>query len=175
MAKKFRLLLLDANIVIESFRLGIWDSLLERCDVHLAQIVVDESLYYLDDGGARHPIGLQPSIAAGTVTVFDPPHGELAAFTAKFKPGYVEKLDDGEAASLTHLTNRSDDCLICSADAIVYRVLGNLKLSEQGLSLEEILSKVGLGRALDWKFSKAFREHWTNEGFRDGLAKIGTV
>lgn len=46
--KKFRLLLLDADVVIELFRLGLWDGIVERCDVHLARIVVeDEAQFYL--------------------------------------------------------------------------------------------------------------------------------
>ena len=37
MAKKFSLLLPDANVVIHLFKLGIWERLIERCDVHPAR------------------------------------------------------------------------------------------------------------------------------------------
>ncbi len=39
--KKFRLLLLDANIVIELFGQGIWDRVIDLCDIHLARTVAE--------------------------------------------------------------------------------------------------------------------------------------
>ncbi len=39
--KKFRLLLLDAGIVIEVFRLGKWDQLLDACDIYLARTITE--------------------------------------------------------------------------------------------------------------------------------------
>ena len=38
--KKFRLLLLDANVVIELFRHGIWARVIETCEVYLSRTVV---------------------------------------------------------------------------------------------------------------------------------------
>lgn len=174
MAKKFRLLLLDANIVIELFRHGIWDNFIACCDVHLSQVVIDEVQFFEDESGTQHPIDLQPSLDSHAVTTFDLTPSQLATFIAKFKSGYLEKLDDGEAASLAYLDQHSVECLICSADAIVYRVLGNLNTAEQGISLEEVLAKIGLSRSLTWQFSKQFRERWTKEGFTEGLGGIGT-
>ncbi len=36
--------------------------------------------------------------------------------------------------------------VISSGDAIVYRILGNLNRAEAGLSLEEIVQRIGLAR-----------------------------
>jgi len=82
-------------------------------------------------------------------------------------------LDDGEAESLAYLTKQPVDFLISSGDAIVYRVLGNLGRRDQGLSLEEILQKIGLGRNLDWPYSKAFREKYTRGGEVDMIQGKG--
>jgi hypothetical protein len=38
--KKFSFLLLDANIVIELFRLGLWEKITDICDIHIAETVV---------------------------------------------------------------------------------------------------------------------------------------
>jgi hypothetical protein len=86
---------------------------------------------------------------------------------------YFEKLDPGETESLAYLLRQSDECWICSADKIVYRVLGNLGRSEQGVSLEEVLNEVGLGRKLSGGFTRAYREEWTRKGFQEGLGGIG--
>jgi len=172
--KRFRLLLLDANIVIELFRQGIWDRLIEVCDVHLSRTVAEsEAHFYEDDTGERQYFDLAPDAEAGKIAVFDVRLSELEAFRSRFDPSYFERLDAGEAESLAFLLNSSDPYLICSADSIVYKVLGNLDRSEQAISLEEVLQQTGLGRRLTWQFTKGFREKWTSKGFQEGLAGIG--
>ena len=171
--KKFRSLLLDANIVIELFRQGIWDRLIEACDIHLARTVSAEAHFYEDDQGVRTDFDLGQYCGEGKISVFDVAPSELTTFRALFDPTYFERLHPGETESLAHLMNSKDTCLICSADAIVYRVLGNLSREEQGISLEEILQKTGLGRQLSWPFTKAFRESWTKKGFQERLGGIG--
>ena len=172
--KKFRLLLLDANIVIEISRHGLWDQIIARCDIHLARTVVGEAHFYPDANGGQQPIDLTSYVNANSITVFDLTPSELTALRAKFDPVYFEKLDPGETESLGHLLRQSDQCQICSADAIVFRVLGNIGRSDQGVSLEEVLSATGLSRQLVWKFTKSFREHWTKKGFQEGLGGIGS-
>lgn len=43
-------------------------------------------------------------------------------------------VDAGEAESLAFLVHQNDDYRISSGDAIVYKVLGNLNLGDQGIS-----------------------------------------
>jgi len=174
MTKKFRLLLLDANIVIELFRLGIWGNLVDVCDIHLSRIVADrEAQFFRDEDGQRHDFDLTPYEEAGQINVFGMTPSDLTAFLDKFDPVYFEKLDPGEAESLAFLLNSEPDCKLCSADKIVFRVLGNLHLAEQGISLEEILAQTGLARPLRQEFSKTYRELWTRKGFEERLQGIG--
>lgn len=172
--KKFRLLLLDANVVIELFRLGIWDHVVERCDIHLARTVAeDEAHFYTTDDGQRCDFDLQPYVESGTVTVFDVPLGEVEKFCGQFDPVYFDKLDPGETESLIHFLALTGECWICSADAIVFRILGSLDRGENGVSLEEILQQTGLGRSLRVQFSREFREKWTRKGFEEHLRGLG--
>ncbi len=90
-----------------------------------------------------------------------------------FDPTYTEKLDPGEVESLCHLLDAPDEFAISSADKIVYRVLGNLDRGEQGISLEEILEAIGLSRPLQYQFTRAFRERWTQKGFEERLYRRG--
>ncbi len=171
--KKFRLLLLDANVVIEISRYGLWDQIIFRCDIHLARTVIDEAHFYLNDDGDQIPIDLTPHIDVGSITVFDLRPADLNGLRAQFDPGYFEKLDPGETESLAYLLQQGNDCQICSADKIVYRVLGNMHRSEQGVSLEEVLNQTGLGRKLPREFSRDYREQWTQKGFQEGLCGTG--
>lgn len=169
-----RLLLLDANVVIELFRLGVWERVIGRCQISLARTIVEvEAHFYVNAANGRVDFDLRPFAAKGQITVFDVMPSKVQALLTSFDPTYVEKLDPGEVESLCHLLDAPEVLTISSADKIVYRVLGNLDRGEQGISLEEILQSIGLGRSLQYQFTKAFRERWTQKGFEERLYSRG--
>jgi hypothetical protein len=172
--KKLSLLLLDANVVIYLFELGMWDKLVQSCGICLARTVVAESAFFEDEHGKRHDIDLNDYIATNAVNVFDAQPQDMKAFLERFDPVYLEKLDAGEAESLCCLLTATDEMRICSADKIVFRVLGNLDRSEQGLSLEEAFDVVGLRRGVKACFGKAYRQNWTRKGVEERLQGLGT-
>lgn len=172
MAKRFRLLLLDANVVIKLFQLDLWDRLLDCCDVHLSRTIATvEAHFFEDDEGERHDFDLLPYETSGRVTVFDVTLDQDRQLTQHFGLAYVERFDPGEREALAHLVTSDEPYLICSADSIVFKVLGFLNRGEQGVSLEEVLQQTGYGPRMTWQFSKAFRKKYTQEGFRDQLGR----
>jgi hypothetical protein len=173
--KRLKFLLLDANVVIYLFKLGLWNKLVELCDILLARTVMREAHFYEDDKGARHDFDLSRYESNGAIAVFDVPLPDLQVFRSSFDPTYLDKLDAGEAESLAYLVKGSDLMLICSADAIVFRVVGNLDRSHQGRSLEEILVQLGLGRPLPRQFTKTFREHWSRRGTEEAIYGTGST
>ncbi|MHC4476593.1 MAG: hypothetical protein ACYTEL_13165 [Planctomycetota bacterium] len=63
-----------------------------------------------------------------------------------------------------------DGWLICAADKAVFRVLGFLGKADRGISLEEVLQKIGLSQPnLEWEYTKKFREKYTNLGQVDAV------
>lgn len=169
---RLKLLILDACVVIQLHEMGRWDEVLQRCDVHLSEIVAHREVRFDDANGVR--IDLSAAIAAGAVTTFSVPEEEIQAFRKRFDADYLGVLDDGEAESLAHLFASKDVYLISSADRIVFRVLGNLHKSEQGISLEEILNRLGsTASRLPRQYSKAFRELWSDTGFQERMRGIG--
>src|SRR5881296_584952 len=99
MTKRFGLLLLDANIVIALFQRGLWRQVLERCEIHLAQTVVDESQFFQGEE-ALEEIDLRPWIETGAIRVIDVPLARIDAFRRRFSSTYLEQLDPGETESL---------------------------------------------------------------------------
>lgn len=170
--KKFSLLLLDANIVIELFRLKLWDDFINLCDTHLARTVVNESKYWEDDLQNENSIDLSTYERDGHITIHDMDSSALEVLTEQFGPNILEKLDAGEAESLAVLCSSEERFLVSSADSITYRVLGALNRSDQGISLEEILAALGLTKNLPHRFSKAFREKWSRCGFEEGISGL---
>jgi len=166
-------LLLDANIVIYLFKCGAWQPLVARTKLQLARTVVAEARFYLDDSGARVEIDLDSYVKSGAIEIVDVALAELREFFALFEPSYAEKLDAGEAESLAYLLAAPLEMRICSADAIVFRVLGNLDRGEQGASLEEVLKDAGLARKLPTQFGRKFRMDYNARGVAERLQGRG--
>ena len=170
---KLKLLILDANVVIYLHEKGLWQPVLERCEVHLSSIVIDDEVRFYKSTEYDEVIDLSPDVAAGHVHRFDVPVSDVKEFRDQFDPVYRGDLDPGEEESLAHMLH-AEDFVISSGDAIVYRVLGNVNKSDSGLSLEEILQKVGLGRSgLPWQYTKAFREKYTKLGQQEAIQGRG--
>jgi hypothetical protein len=171
---KFNLLLLDAGVILHLFELDLWQPVLDRCSVYLVGTVIAEAKYWSDDDGDRHPVNWPEY--EGRYTRIDVPIADIMRFNSKFEQSYFEKLDPGESEALAYLYEcEDDDALVSSGDAVVYRVLGNIDKQEQGISLEEILNKLGMCRKVDWQYSKKFRLEKTRKGFEEGLFGYGKI
>lgn len=167
---KLKLLILDAGVVIKLHELELWSAIVDRCDVHLSEIVARRECRFHetqeDDWG--RDIDLSHDIANRSITIFDVDQADVESFKTQFDPNYFADLDDGEAESLAFLVNHENDYRISTGDAIVYKVLGNLNRSDQGISLEEILATCGLGRNIQgYQYSKSFRVQMTQLGATD--------
>ena len=64
MTKRLSFLLLDANIIIELWRLGLWNKLVELCDIHVGKTVVGEADFFVDASGNHVAIDLSADIAS---------------------------------------------------------------------------------------------------------------
>jgi hypothetical protein len=178
---KFQLLLLDAGIVIELHKLGLWSQIVEKCSVHLTEEVIQEADFWpeTDESGTEnhyvlHKIDLNPLVKSGKIQKIEVSTAVVKQFMEKFNPSYLDRLDPGESESLAFLFTESENWLISSGDAIVYRVLGRMGCSYQGISLEEILENIGLGRKdLAWKLTRKFREVYTKRGEQDSITGLG--
>lgn len=164
--------ILDANVVIKLHELGIWNQVCQKCDVYLAETVLkSEVQYYCDAQGNQHTI--DPDLLAQQVhKVFHVTPTDLQRFLSSFTPLYRGELDPGELESLCWLLgakNVSPGLLICSADGIVFRVLGCCNRPQNGISLEELLKSLGLQKKLERQYTEPFRKHWTRMGSQDGI------
>lgn len=172
---KLKLLILDANVVIHLHEFGKWEKFLAVCDVHLPLTVVEESNYYEIDGDKQY-IDLTEDVEQARVIVFEVPNARITAFQKQFDPLYLGELDPGELEALAYLIDSTEEYLISSSDIIVYRVLGRLNRGEQGISLEELLKRVGLQQAnLPSQCTKSFREKHTKTGETDAVQGLGLV
>ena len=172
---KLKLLILDANVVIYLQEKSLWRPVLERCEVYLSRLVAEHEVRYYHGRERDKIIDLTPDIEAGVVQVFEVSVSSIQRFCGQFDSPYLGDLDNGEAESLAFMVEGLEPYVISSGDAIVYRVLGNLNRAETGLSLEEILQRIGLGqRDLPRQYKREFREAHTKTGQQDAVQGRGS-
>ena len=114
--KKFKLLLLDTNVVIKALELNLWQKLIEPCDIWLADSVIQEAVFFTTDDGIQHSIDLSQDINENRITKFELQPSELTEFRRLSDPSYFEKLDDGETESLAFLINSPEEIIDLISD-----------------------------------------------------------
>ncbi|MHC4159155.1 MAG: hypothetical protein ACYSSO_08765 [Planctomycetota bacterium] len=182
--KKLQFLLLDAGPIIKLFSLGIWDRFIKHWDVTISRIIAEDQALYTEDG-EKH-IDLKPYKEQNLVTILDVDIPIVKKFEDKFDPLYKPDIHDGEKETLAFLHESSQEWLVCSADHAVFKILGLLGKGNQGISLEEILTKIGLGSVVEWRkitprdkhnwpYTKKFREKWTQKGQIDFVQGQGLM
>lgn len=172
MAKKFRFLLLDADVLIELWRRGVWKHLLTLCDITIVETVRDEARFYEDADATRQEINLNQDVASGDVKVMSVPLAEIRKLLDSVPAAWHPDLNPGETASLAWLLAQPAEPAyrLCSADHITFRVLGMKRRSGAGISLEEIFASIGRVQPnLARHFTKEYREDITRQGFADGI------
>ena len=169
--RKFQFLLLDAGPIIKLFSLGIWDSFIKNCDVTVSQIVADQAKYASQEFEDIR-IDLEPY--KQNVKIIDVDPVTVRTFYDKFNIQYKADIHPGEKETLAFLCSRTENWQLCSADGAVFRVLAILGRAQQGISLEELLNKIGLSRRdLEWKYTRKFREKYTRIGQTDSIQNQG--
>ena len=171
--RRLSFLLLDANIIIKLCELRLWDKIVRSCDIHVGKTVIREARFFEDEDGNRVDIDLTSDIDAIRITLFEVDLAETTKFRNRFDQPYLEKLDPGETEALVRLQSLPKDSQLCSADAIVFKVLAGLGRDDQGLSLEELLNKVGMSRKLEWAFCRKFREKYSKDGHVEAIQGRG--
>lgn len=168
MPLKSTIVLCDTCVVLEAFRVRAWDALIAQFNVLVSETIIKETVWYKDPQGRRKIIDLGPYSKSGKIRSFDV---SIKSFAAKYNPVYQERLDAGELSLLCYLFLHGDDkVLICSGDAIVFKILGKDRKSSQGISLEELLTEIGHTKPILHQFRKEFKERNSREGFSDSFS-----
>ncbi len=171
--KKLQFLLLDAGPIIKLFELGIWEQFIKACDVTITRTVAENEVVFASKGDDKEYIDLMPYEKQGLIKIVDVEPFAVKNFYDKFDLPYQDIIDPGENETLAFLCASSENWRVCAADHAVFRVLGLLDKSVQGISLEEALQDIGLSRQLERQYTKKFREKYTHLGQLDSIQGRG--
>jgi hypothetical protein len=171
---KPKCVLLDANVVIVSHELGIWEQLKTGYRITLPAIVRrDEVLYYYREGHIT-AIDLEIQISNKEIDELEASGNEIQDLLNIFEPWFVETLDPGETEALALLNSRDlKNVVFCSSDAPAIKALAMIKKSSQGISYETMLTQIGLNKTLKKQYTENFFKDHTKQGAENFVTRNG--
>ncbi len=164
---KPRSLLLDANIIIEAYKLNVWENLLERVSIAVPSIIAQDEVLFYSRRNQRipSPIDLRALYRSQKISILEATSTEMIKVHSIFDRNFISQLHPGETEALALLYCRENSNYhFCSADAMAIKALAMLDLSHLAISFEKCLASHGLKKALDEQFK---------DGFLKKLLKIG--
>ncbi len=165
---KSPLVILDTGIVIKAFEFDVWPQLIARYRIVIPKTVLKEAKGYPIAGqNFLNPIDLFQWIKSGEINVVSIDVLDVINFVKNFDRTYLDKMDPGELEALAYWHVNQASAQICSGDGIVYKAIGRLGKFDSGISLEELLSPLGLSKGLPQQFTQVFREEMTAKGTQD--------
>jgi hypothetical protein len=160
-----RLVLLDADVIIEAFRQGIWNDLVSKVQVFVPQPILNQANFYHDaESGQDRRIDLRPDVEAGRVTVLDAT-AEALAVVEETCNKYLE-IHDGEKHALAALLDMTDEYHFCSGDKAAIQALVLLDKADRSVSMERMLGDAGVRRKepLAHQFVHEYLQEWLRRG-----------
>lgn len=159
--------LLDAGPIIGLNAAGVWPDFLAKYDVVVPETVKqDEALFHSPDPltGFHIPIDLDTDVREGRLRVASADSSEMQVVAAAFS-GELE-LHQGELEALTLLVRDAtyEEYFFCSADGAPIQAAAMLELDERCISVEGLLSGIGLTKPLDKKYTNDFLQKHLKEG-----------
>lgn len=176
MSSKPKFFLLDAGPIIQLHRLGRWGLVLDRAEIVVPKVIADsEAEYWVREDNSRQPITIQADADAGRLTVLDCEQVELGRTLELFDRATQQSVDPGELHALTLLRCWGDEPIpaFCSGDRMAIVCLCLLGFADSAVSIEELLSAVGLTATLKRQFTKLAMAAWVEEGRRRHLQRSG--
>jgi hypothetical protein len=176
LAKRPRLLLLDANAVFAAFRYGAWDGLCAAYEVVVpATVVRVEAMFYDSrETGRRVYLDLPALVDAGTITEYAAGAVELADTLARFRPPFRQRLDPGEAEAIAYLLTHPDgDLAFVTSAASALEAVAMLGIAERAMCLAEVLRLCGLERTLPRQHGVDFFRQHIQIGLRRFVTREG--
>lgn len=175
-SEKLKCVLLDAMIIIEAHELGIWDSLLRKVEVLIPSTIIHAEAFYFHSKTSRRrkAILLNEAVVSGLVTEVTASAADILAVQKLFDVSTLGGLDSGEFEALALInTARMKGALFCTAEKAAIRALALMGYAEAGISLEKLLTQIGLQQKLDSQFTEDFFKHFLKKGKQDRVTGSG--
>jgi hypothetical protein len=137
-------ILLDANAIIDLHKYSLWKQVIHACSAAITPIIKREVRFYIDGQGRKQQIDLHMDIQAKKIEEIVVSIEEFSSLEAILNNFFLQSIDAGEREVIAFLyhSQRKDEFLFCTADMLAIKCLGVLGLRYQGLSLQELFTKL---------------------------------
>jgi hypothetical protein len=132
-----KLLLLDADVVIDLHSLGLFDKICKSYSVHVTREVLREAKYYKKKN-RKIPIQIEKRVSI----IKDVRVESLAIVQREAKEARLA-IDAGEATSIAYILQAETDMFLCLCDKAAITLMSFLVLEERAISLEKALREAG--------------------------------
>ena len=131
-----KLLLLDADVVIDLHSLGLFEKINKAYDIYLTRNVFEEARYYKKDG-------LKIEIDVKDITIIE--NIDLESLKKVQREAKEARLgiDAGEAMSIAYLTQTEEEITFCTCDLAAIKLISYMELDQKSISLEKALRSAG--------------------------------
>jgi hypothetical protein len=169
-------LLPDADVVIETYKLGVWEQLIAEIPVLVpATIAYSEALFYKGrKRSVSKEIDLPALVEQGKIRQVEASAQEVEAVLKRFDCISRESLHPGEVEALAvFYARKAPECAFCSGDKTAIRCLAMLGLSDCAISLEGVLDSIGLRKNLRVQFTKEYLRAQIKIGQQQRITGLG--
>jgi hypothetical protein len=135
-----KLLLLDANVIIDLHTLGLFEKIAKTYDVHVTRTVFGEAKFFKRDGR-----GQKINISDKVTVVDDVGLDSLNSVRTEAEEAGLT-IDPGELESIAFLSNTEEEIAFCTCDKAALTLISYIELEKRSISLEQAAKIAGLRR-----------------------------
>lgn len=162
---KQKLLLLDANVVIECYRVSIWETLLDKTEVCVPSIVAHDEAFYSQNGRVISSINLPVLIENNKIKEVTADISDYQSVQDVLSKFPIAELHAGELEALAVMhSGKLKDYKFSSGDKTAIHAMCVLGLAEFGICLEKILKSYGFQKKLKKEFKEDYFNHHVSLG-----------
>jgi len=132
-----KLLLLDADVVIDLHALGLFEKISNTYHICLTRSVFEEARYYRKDG-AKIAIDIIKE-----VTIIENVDLENLKKVQREAREARLGIDSGESTSIAYLIQTEEEITFCSCDHAAIKLISYMELDQKSISLEKTLRDMG--------------------------------
>lgn len=132
-----KLLLLDADVIIDLHALGMFTKILKTYNVYVTKTVLREAEYFRKEG-KKYKINITES----TTVINDVDISSLKNIQGESKEARLG-IDPGEMESIAYLSNAEEDVLFCTCDKAAIKLISYMELEKKSISVEKAVKGAG--------------------------------
>lgn len=162
-----KIFLLDADVIIWCAENNKLDSLFKGKKIKIPEVIYGQIRYKIDkETGEKKGIPLQKYIEDGSLEIIDDPiSNDTREIMDKISKLPLPQIHHGEMECIT-LLKQNPNYKFCTGDRAAIKILGFFSLSDQAVSLEELVGRI---RNLRDDFTKKYMKKYLEEGSTFGV------